>query len=175
MAMITLDLHFECDGMSCIKTHEFDVCEGMISDIEEYINEILSEGRDDWDFVRGSSKSEDSEWEYTDCDIVEYDDEFPDPSIFLTLDDYARVVEAIEEHGEAYRLRWEDIDEFDNFDDSYCGCWSSEEEYAQNFYEGCYGSDNTLFPYVDWESYARDLLMDFSVYEGDDGYHIFRD
>ncbi|MHC4372227.1 MAG: antirestriction protein ArdA, partial [Planctomycetota bacterium] len=93
---------------------------------------------------------------------------------FYDLDECGEYGDMVEEHGEAFVLRHADWSGHNNMDD-YHGCWGSAEEFAQNFYDDVYGCDNSMYSYIDWEHYARDVLMDYSTYEGDDGLHIFSD
>jgi len=138
------DVHVDCD--------DFEVSTGVESDIVDRMDEL-----------------ECNSWE-----ISDWDDDYPDPSDFSDLDEYAEIVDKIDEHGEAYYLRWQDIGDFD-FDDQYNGCWGSEEEFAQDLCESCYDIPDFLCHYIDWEKWARDVMMDYSSYEASDGYHIFRD
>ena len=83
---------------------------------------------------------------------------------------------------EAYRLECENqgqtLDQ-DDFRETYCGCWSSGEQYAQELAEEL-GSvpQDAAWPLtcIDWESAWRDLTFD--GYRADDcasgGVHIFR-
>lgn len=149
--MATISINFFYND-ECVTCDNFEVEEGMESDIVDFMEE-----------------NECNSWE-----IYGWEGEYPDPVDFDNLDEYAEIVDKIDEHGEAYYLRWQDIGDFD-FDDQYNGCYDSEAEFAQRLYDDCYGCDNTLYCYVDWDHYARDLMMDYSCYEGSEGLHIFRD
>lgn len=127
---------------------------------------------DDW--LEEYNEDNEHQWEIDDIDVDDYDYDYADPDDFDSLDEYGEYVEKCEEHGEAYVLRHADIGDFD-FEDSYEGCWSSEEEFVQNLWEECMNVPDYLWSHVDWESVTRDTMMDYSSYDGSEGYHIFRD
>ena len=167
MASITIEFTFEnVDGREETAKNEFDLDSCIEDSVQEYQDDYMNDNGldDDWDCTREEVLE------------VEIDgDEDADEDMYSNLADLAEYAELVEEHGEAYALRCKDIGDDFKFDDTYNGCHSSEAEFAQNTYEDIYGGDNPLFGYVDWDQYARDLLMDYSVYDGDDGLHIFRD
>lgn len=108
--------------------------------------------------------------------IIDADEGYSHPDNFEDLEAYADYLEQCEEHGEAYILRYEDIGEHD-FEEEYQGCFDSEKDFAEDFFGDFYNCEvpNELYPYIDWESVAKDIMMDYSSYEGSKGLHIFRD
>jgi len=158
MAYITIDFSFTANCDEHEVSHEFEVESGLIGQIDDFMDDFMADSDKEWD---------DSDWK-----IVEFDEDYADPDDFTDLDEYAEYIEKCDEHGEAYRLRYEDIGE-NNFEDEYSGCWASEEEFAQNFYEDCYDIPDHLERYIDWGAVAHDMMVDYSVYEGNGGYHIF--
>jgi hypothetical protein len=168
MATITMTFTFEnmVNDEEQVEKHEFDLDSCVEDSIQEYQEAFMADNDMDGD------------WDCTKEEVLDIDvdgDESADETRFNGLDELGEYAEKVEEHGEAYALRYEDIGEFD-FDDSYEGCWKDVSEYAQNYYESCYGSDNPLYHYVDWDSYGNDLTMDLSIYDGSDGMiHVFRD
>lgn len=53
------------------------------------------------------------------------------------------------------------------FEDSYCGKWESEEDFARNIVDECYTLEGVLANYFDYEAFARDLFLgDYSYHEG---------
>lgn len=117
--------------------------------------------------------NEDGEFELVDTKVSCYDDDFGDPGDFADLDEYGEFVGLCEHHGEAYKLRYDDVGSCDM--DDYNGCWDSEEKFAQHIAEELMEVPENLWCYIDWEKLARDVMMDYSSYEGEDGFHIFRD
>jgi len=65
----------------------------------------------------------------------------------------------------------------EGFEDSYCGHWDSEVEYAQDFADGIGAVNKDVgWPYshIDWERAARELLLDYHVVPASGGgYHFF--
>ena len=82
--------------------------------------------------------------------------------------------EKVEEHGVAYELRYSDIGDFD-FDDQYMGAWDSEGSFAEHLIEDCYDIPEFVSPYIDWDAWARDVMLDYSSYYANSELHIFRD
>jgi len=164
--MSTVTIHYDFSDDSDV-SNEFEASSGLLDYIAEYAEEMAE------------AKSEDSgnettfeRWEVfeTELDFVEQRD-WDD---FDNLDDWGEYCDLVEEHGEAFVLRnndWNGHEDLDNYN----GCWRSEEEFARHCYEECYLIPDHLQFYIDWEKVARDMMMDYSSYEGDDGYHIFRD
>lgn len=147
--------------------YDFEVESGLEQAIEQYAEEWVDE--------LNVEKSEDEDdWELDGWEIVEHDYEFDDPGDFSDLDEYADFVEACEEHGEGYRLRFQDVGEH-NFEDEYQGCYDSEEDFVQGLLDDCYDVPDFLNGYIDLGKLSNDWMMDYSVYSGNDGLHIFRD
>ena len=139
----------------CTETAEIDISFDLENDIEE----------------KGEELAADVGCAHTDFEIIDGPGDF---SNFTDLSEYAEYAEKIEEHGEAYALRYDDIGEFD-FDDSYEGCWDTEEDFAHNLIDNCYNVPDFIYHYIDWEKWTRDIMFDYSAYEGNEGIHIFRD
>lgn len=170
--MATIDIRFDFsrdnDGHEDHSDiHEFEVESGLLSFIDEYKDDSLSD-------LNTLLEDGETEWEFDEWEVNSSDDDLASPSSFDDLDAYAEYVEECEEHGEGYRLRYDDIGEF-NFQDSYNGCWNSEEEFVQDLVESCYDIPDFLNGHIDWESMTRDYMMDYTTYEGIEGNHIFRD
>lgn len=169
MDPITLIFNFVCnskDSKDCFKTADFEAEGGLLDDIADKADELV-------DALNADLDDGEEEWVFDDFEVDDFDDAFADPTGFSDLDDYAEYAEKCEEHGEAYVLRYEDIGDFE-FNDSYSGCWDSAEDFVQDMIEGCYEIPDHLTCHIDWESYARDIMMDYSEYEGNEGLHIFR-
>lgn len=159
---IVLAFTFEHQASGDVVLHEaeFEVTGDIESDVDNYVSDWLDENEN---------------YRYDDgFDIIEWDDDFAKPEGFNSLNEYGEYVEKCVEHGEGFRLRYEDVGDFD-FDDEYNGCWGSEEEFIQQLVEDCYEIPDHLAGYIDWEKMTRDFMMDYSSYEGSEGYHIFRD
>lgn len=170
MPTITMQFNFSrvsSDGANHVDYADFEVECGLESEIEDMSDSMLSDLNDD--LADGEE-----EWVFDEFEVDGSDDDFACPTAFDDLDDYAEYIERCEKHGEAYVLRYEDIGHFD-FDDQYNGCWSSEEDWGQNTLDEFFDVPDFLTHYIDIEKWTRDALMDYSVYEGDDGFHIFRD
>jgi len=148
---------------------EFDPADSSLqSTVDTWIEEKCEELTDDLD---------EGECEYTfeEYTVHDYDSEWADPSNFSDLDDYGEYAELVEEFGEAYHLRYEDVGEItkSGFEDHYRGSFNTEEEWAEETYSELYEIPDHLKSHIDWESVARELAMDYAVYEGDDAFHIF--
>lgn len=145
-----------------IETREetFYVGDGLKSDIETWVEETLVELADGAYLLS--------------CEVTEWEDAYGDPTEFDDLDEYARFAEKVEEHGEAYRLRYEDIGGFD-FYEQYQGCFEDEGDFAESISDNLGEIPDWVRPHVDWDSVARDIMMDYSSYDGNEGCHIFRD
>jgi len=153
------EFHTDCD--------EFEVDSGLEMTIDDRMDEMLSALNEDL-------ADDEDEWEFDELEIECYDDDFADPADFSNFDAYGEYVEKCEEHGEGYRLRFDDIGLFD-FNDQYNGCWRSEEEFGYHLIDECYDIPDFLAGYIDYEKWTRDVMMDYSSYAGDEGIHIFRD
>jgi hypothetical protein len=169
--MATIKVEFKClnaksarDGYNEIV--EFEVCSGLQDDVDSKGEEVLEGCEDDGD--------DDDDWDLDGYEIVEYDDDFNDPGDFKDLDDYAEFVENVEEHGESFKLRYDDIGE-SSYESQYVGDFESKEAYAQSYYEDNYDIPDFLQNHIDWDSVANELLMDYSTYDGGMGVFIFRD
>ena len=54
----------------------------------------------------------------------------------------------------------------ESIEDSYRGEWESDEDYAQDLAEQCDSIPANLWGYIDWERYARDVMMDMYAVRG---------
>ena len=118
-----------------------------VDHIQEEIEELLS-------------KSGGEEWAIHDYEnfgglsISEYQD----------LEKVAELGELIEEHGEAFAVFADhegvEFATVQRFEDSYCGEWESETDYAENLFDELYTVPDYLVGYIDYEKYARDLFID---------------
>lgn len=166
--MATIDIKFNFSRGS--ETHsdcmEFDAEGDLLFAIDEYKESSL-------DDLNADLEDDEEEWDFEGWEIDGSDADLMNPIDFTDLNEYAEYAEGCEKHGEGYRLRYDDIGEF-NFENDYEGCWNSEEEFVQNMIEGSYEIPDHLQCHIDWESYARDVMMDYSTYDGNEGIHIFR-
>ena len=72
----------------------------------------------------------------------------------------------------AYMAIYSDWDS-DRFDESYCGEWSSDRDFAESYIEDTgmlADMSDSLSMYFDYDSFARDFMMD----HGEDNGHYFR-
>ena len=141
------------------------------SDIREGISEVLQSSP-----VPGAE-----EWF-----IADYDG-FPNLGEYPSIDDVVDLAEAIESasNSEAFlayvAAEGADCATLDDFEDRYRGCWSSMEDYAQEFVEECYGDclkglPDFLTYNIDWKGIAHDFRCsgDFmAVDDGNGGVYIF--
>lgn len=165
MATITVRFDFVRGDDTETDTVDFETNSSLVYDLDTHA--------EDWIEKHNSSDNTD-EWELDRWAVEDWECAYSDPDNFSDLDEYSEFVDKVDEHGQGYRLRYEDIGEFD-FDDSYQGCWASEEEFIQDLFESSYSVPDELQGYIDWESMTRDFMMDYSSYDTSDGYHIFRD
>jgi antirestriction protein len=116
----------------------------------------------------------DNDWAIHDYDGMPTDlGENPD------LDKLAELAQAIEEHGDAFRAYMSNVgSEYataEGFEDSYCGQFDSEKDYAYDYIDSTGMFDNvnsSIQSYFDYDAFARDLFLD--GYSFVDGY-VFRD
>ncbi|HVF74611.1 MAG TPA: antirestriction protein ArdA [Acidimicrobiales bacterium] len=106
-------------------------------------------------------------------------------SEYESLSDVARLAAGIDEHGRAFAhfahllgSGWGN--DLERFGDCYLGCWPSMEAYAWSLLEDLGVDVNNigppeLQPYIrfDTEAFARDLSMEFTTGEDDNGVYVF--
>lgn len=160
MADIQVEATYSNGDQEEKREETFWATSGVKNDIDTWVEEALEELGDGW--------SLDS------CDITEWDDDYGDPYDFDDLDEYAQFVEKVEEYGEAYRLRYEDIGEND-FEDQYQGCYKDEADFAESISDELSDIPDWVRPHIDWDSVACDIMYNYSSYDGSEGCHIFRD
>ncbi len=174
MACITdLEVRFDFtrDGESQSFNDTFDCDDASLQyTVEGRRDEMLDELNDDLG-------DDEEEWDEAGFEVLEYDTDFADPADFGDLDEYGEYAELIVEFGEAYKLRYEDYGSCtkSEFEDHYNGEWYSFEDYAQNYVDDCMEIPENMQSYFDIEKFARDLSMDYSTYDSEDGsVHVFR-
>lgn len=174
MAQVTVEFTFKCGDDEVTEFETFDTDLGFDDgDIATFADEYCTERNDELDGL-DDEDDDGNRWECADHLFSDWDDDYGDPSDFDHLAAYVEFCDNVDKHGQGYRLRFEDIGAFD-FDDQYAGEFRSVEDWAESFYEDCYGIPDHLRNHIDWESVANDLSMDYSVYEGGNGVFIFRD
>lgn len=162
--LITIAFNFSRDDENRTEFMEFDATESLVSDCDDYADDLISDWDDDGD----------EGWTLDEYEVHEYDMEYAAPADFDDLEEYGKYADCVEEHGWAYHARWEDIGEFE-FHDEYNGEWNSEREFACQLFEDCYDIPDFISGYIDWDCVARDVMMDYDSYRDADGqYHIFR-
>jgi antirestriction protein len=177
MASVEIEFEFS-DGSSEIQ--HFDGCSGVGGEVADYADDRAAElSAEAADLAAETSGDKDPDeitcdgWSIAGSDCSDYED-MEEPDGFDDLDEWGEYCDLVEKHGEAFVLRHADWSGHEDLD-GYHGCWASEEEFAQNLYDDCIGGDNSMYCYIDWERYARDVMMDYSSYEGSEGIHIFSD
>lgn len=176
MAMVTLQFTFSRCGNKETVCEEFDTDCHSEFDFDDFATEWCKEANADLEDEDDDSDDSD-EWELDDWSYCEWDEDYGDPNAWSDWDEYVTFCNNVDEFGEAFRLRYEDVGEITRieFQDSFWGEFNSLEEWAQSYYEDCYEIPDHLANYIDWEAVASDLSMEFSVYEGGRGVFIFRD
>jgi antirestriction protein len=138
-------------------------------DIRAEIAEMLSESSEE---IAEEYAIHDHE-NFAGVSIGEYDD----------LDQIADIARMISEHGEAYGAYVDhvgvDYASLQDFEDTYCGRWDSEVDYAENFIDQYHDLDQmmgSLSSYFDYERFARDLFRSdlYSVAASDGGIYVFQ-
>lgn len=96
------------------------------------------------------------------------------------LESVSEIAEFIEEHGELgaeLLAHFSDIDEARNaIEESYCGCYASVADYAQELTEQTGDIPQNLEFYIDYERMGRDMEMSgdiFTIETARDEVHIF--
>ena len=167
MATITIDFEFS-NGES--DSHEFDATGGLVADITSYRDDRLEELNEDRE--EDDEEIECEGYEVSDTDLDHACQE--DWTAFDDLDEFADYCDLVDQYGEAYCLRRDDCGDGFDFDDEYNGCWSSFEEFAENFFDDCMECPDSLKSYIDYEKFASELSYDYTEYEGYEGVHVFR-
>ncbi len=169
MSDVYIEFTFVKGDEVCVEKQDFEGTSGVLGYVTDYA--------DEWCEKRNSElECSDEEWE---CDVwnIESTDtdhlEEADAEDFDDLDEWGDYCDQVAAYGEAYCLRYADIGDFD-MDDEYNGCWSNAEDFVQNLVEDCYDLDIPSFISIDWECTTRDVMMDYSAYDGNEGTHIFR-
>lgn len=103
---------------------------------------------------------------------------------YETIETVCLLAEALQEHGEAFALYYEnggcnDIEEAkDSFMDAFCGEYNSEEDYAAELANELMPADAPSFltQYFDYEAFSRDLFIsdNYSCSMGNGNVAIFR-
>lgn len=146
------------NGLLVKETADFFPTSTLETDIDDYAEQWTSEQEEDYELV--------------DTEVVDFDNDYADPDDFNSLEEYGEYADGCEKYGEAFKLRFEDVTDPDM--DEYEGCWDDEEAFVKHIAEECMEIPDNLWGYIDWEKLTRDIMMDYSVYEGDEGVHIFR-
>ncbi len=167
MDKITIEFTFSRDGEIETAWEDFDVEGDLLDAINDYAEEWIA-GAD------ATLGAEMGSWALDEFTVSDYDTDYADPDSFKDLNEYAAYAEMVEKYGEVYHLRYEDVGE-SNFDNQYVGCYDNEEDFAYQHGEESGDVPARLSFYIDYEKYARDLMMDHSSYDCDGGCHIFRD
>ena len=84
------------------------------------------------------------------------------------------IAEAIENNGVNQINAFLEIysaEDLDHFEDSYCGEWSSFQEYSDDLFDECYLHDvpEHIQSYIDYEGFAKDLSFDYSEVDNPSG------
>jgi antirestriction protein len=163
MEMIKIRFDFSRDDRIQGFTGSFDAADSSLQTTVEEEQERLVELNENWAFDG--------------YEIVDYDKDFASPDNFDNLDDYGEYAENVEEYGNAFHMRWDDLGSLDErqFLDSYRGSFKDSAEYARSRADSCGDVPEHLERYIDWETYGDDLLNDCSQYEDDGGIHVFDD
>lgn len=142
-------------------------CDNGADAIQEAVNEMLA----------ASPEPNAEEWAIHDYEgfcgltIHEYD----------SFQDVADKADMIAKHGPAFAAYAEwmsgDITEED-FEESYCGEWESEQHYAEDLADdvGMFANaPETLCLYFDWDKWTQDLFMtDYHSIDSPNGVYVFR-
>lgn len=105
-------------------------------------------------------------------DMLEFIDTHNEGDFVAYYEEYVRCGEAIGYDAvDAYIKEMGDISYVDNCDEQYQGCYSSEADFAEEFYNEVYG-DVPSFLVVDWEAtWDSSMRYDYTFCDG----YVFRD
>ena len=170
MATIRLILRFSNEETNFTEEADFDLTSGIADYVDEAAEEILNDRMIGYDFDGYEEVSVACDDWAKEWGLDDFDD----------LADFGEWADCFDEHGEAAELRFADWDGYDadTVMEGYNGCWDSAEKFAQQQHEdmvGCNGFTDWPYSCIDWEHAARELMYDFSSYDGDDGIHIWRE
>ena len=136
-------------------------------DIQEEINQILQTSPYTKQYGEVSEEWAIHDFELGGIRISEYE----------SLDTIVSIMEALSEHGEAFAIYYNNVDDLAsakaNFEDAYAGEYDSFLDYATQTFDELYAHSipESLRTYIDYAAYARDL--DAEGYFIEDG-HVFR-
>ena len=170
MPEIEIEMLFLRSGDDCIELVDFEAEGDLVDTITTCGKEMAQEKNDE---IHPEDECTDK-YEYVGFKVYDYDKEIAKPSEFDNLNEYAEYCEKVEEHGEAFVMRYQDIGEH-NFDDEYVGTYDDEEDYGHQCLDDCGDVPDHIRIYIDIEKYTSDLLIYHSSYEGSQGFHIFQD
>lgn len=89
-------------------------------------------------------------------------------SEYESFDTIEKIAEGVNKHGEAFVAYIEHVGSVEdgaNFEEAYCGEWSSEKEYAEDLFDQTMEVPDHLANYIDYDAFRYDLFMDgyFSI------------
>ncbi|QTA82354.1 Antirestriction protein [Desulfonema limicola] len=95
-------------------------------------------------------------------------------SEYEDIETLSNVAQNIEEYGEAYAHYVSDIgdmeDEIEQFEEAYRGEFKSKDDFGYRMMCDCYNIPDFLHTYIDYEKYAKDLLVcDYSYVSAETG------
>jgi len=131
---------------------------------------------EDCDSCQGGQVSASEEWT-----IHAYELEGIKIDEFADLEEVCTLAALVKEHGEAFLHWYNDLccgllpDEYENaFQETYCGCYKSEEDWAYEYFNMYHEIPSHLQNYIDYGAYARELKVDhYTVDAGDKEYYVY--
>ena len=150
-----------------------------VASLTDYNNGILhgvwidldyADAEDVWEQIREMLKASPAAKKYGDIAEEWAIHDYENVNVNGEYADIYELIEEVEIRNEVGDEPWEGYIEWtggvevsrEGFEDSYRGCYKSEEEYAMEFFEDCYGFQgiSDIFSmYFDWEAYTRDLFI----------------
>ena len=167
--MSSVRIKFEFSDGSA-ETEDFEGCDGVLGDVEIRAEEMACDKN--MEIEEDGDEVECDGWSVYGTLDTDYPDE-ADCTEFDDLDEWGRYCDNVDQHGEAYVLRYADVGEYGH-DDDYVGCYGCFQEYAEELFDDCMDCPDNLRQYICMESWAKDLSYDYSEYEGSEGVHVFR-
>jgi antirestriction protein len=142
--------------------------EGLtVDDIQKEINEILAASPYTAKYGDMAEEWAIHDYELGGIKISEYEG----------LEAVVSLVKALEEHGQAFAIYYNDVDDLEqaksSFEDAYQGEYGSFLEYATQIFDELYAHDipEYIQGYIDYEAFARDLEAEGYYIESG---HVFR-
>lgn len=180
MATVTLLFTFTNNhGEDCTEEREYDLTldpAGCADEfIEEFCAELTADSEPEDEFTEETTWE--GKYEIVDCEFEEGSFEPKDfDGDLRKMIDFAELLErSYNAEAVAAYVSENGIEYADSADDSFQGEYDSEEDFAQQLASDLGSVPDSMYCYIDWAKYARDVMMDYTAISHNGKVFIFRD